>query len=36
MKMPESTIKWENDYAKGLERAKNEKKPLLLDFFKDD
>jgi hypothetical protein len=35
MRMPESTIKWENEYEKALTRAINERKPVLLDFFKD-
>jgi hypothetical protein len=35
MKIMESSIKWEKEYEKGLDRASNEGKPLLLDFFKD-
>jgi hypothetical protein len=34
MKMLKSSVEWENEYQKGLERARNEKKPVLLDFFK--
>jgi hypothetical protein len=35
MRMPESTIQWEKEYEKALERAIKERKPVLLDFFKD-
>lgn len=35
MKILESTIKWEKEYEKCLDRAKNEEKLVLLDFFKD-
>jgi hypothetical protein len=35
MRMPESTIIWEKDYDKGRQRASDEDRPLLLDFFKD-
>jgi hypothetical protein len=27
------TIQWESDLSKALSRAKEEKKPVLLDFF---
>lgn len=30
-----SQIQWLSDYDGGLQRAKQEKKPLLLDFFKN-
>jgi hypothetical protein len=30
----EITIEWIDNLEKGLERARSEKKPLLLDFFK--
>ena len=33
--MPQTKINWINDYEEGLERAREEKKPLFLDFFKD-
>lgn len=33
--MTQGGIKWMNDFEKGLERARDEKKPLFLDFFKD-
>jgi hypothetical protein len=33
--MPEAKISWINDYEEGCERARGEKKPLFLDFFKD-
>jgi hypothetical protein len=33
--MPKTNIKWIDDYEAGLERARDEKKPLFLDFFKD-
>jgi hypothetical protein len=29
----EKTIAWENDLQKSLEKAKAEKKPVLMDFF---
>jgi hypothetical protein len=31
----EKTIEWIRDYEKGLEKARAEKKPMFLDFFKD-
>ncbi len=33
--MPEVKVNWIRDYAEGLGRAQDEKKPLFLDFFKD-
>ncbi len=33
--MPETKINWINDYEEGLGRARDEKKPLFFDFFKD-
>lgn len=33
--MAESKIKWLEDFDKGLEKARELKKPLFLDFFKD-
>jgi hypothetical protein len=33
--MPEININWINDYEEGCGRAREEKKPLFLDFFKD-
>ena len=33
--MPETKINWIHDYEKGVGRARDEKKPLFLDFFKD-
>ena len=35
MQMTESSVQWEREYERGMERARNEGKPLLLDFFKD-
>ncbi len=35
MNTREGSVQWEREYEKGLERALNEGKPLLLDFFKD-
>jgi thioredoxin-related protein len=35
MEMPESAITWEKEYEKALGRAINERKPVLLDFYKD-
>ena len=34
--MADSKINWMNDFEKGLDRAREEKKPLFLDFFKED
>lgn len=31
----EIKVYWINDYDRGLERARAEEKPMLLDFFKD-
>jgi hypothetical protein len=28
-------VQWINDYERGLERASQQNKPMLLDFFKD-
>jgi hypothetical protein len=28
------TVEWLDNYEKAIERARSEKKPLLLDFFK--
>jgi thioredoxin-related protein len=36
MRVLESPIQWEDDYENALYRAKNEAKPILLDFYKDD
>lgn len=33
--MADSKINWMNDFEKGLHRAREEKKPLFLDFFKE-
>ena len=33
--MPETKINWTTDYQQGVERSREEKKPLFLDFFKD-
>ena len=33
--MTKTNINWINDYEEGLGRARDEKKPLFLDFFKD-
>lgn len=33
--MAETKINWLNDYEESLGRARDEKKPLFLDFFKD-
>ena len=33
--MPKTEINWIRDFEKGLDRARDEKKPLFLDFFKD-
>jgi hypothetical protein len=33
--MQENKISWINDYEEGMGRARDEKKPLFLDFFKD-
>jgi|AP12_2_1047962.scaffolds.fasta_scaffold00220_8 hypothetical protein len=33
--MQETKINWIHDYEKGVGRARDEKKPLFLDFFKD-
>jgi hypothetical protein len=33
--MTEANINWTNDYEEGLGRARDEKKPLFLYFFKD-
>ncbi len=33
--MDETKIQWIDSYEAGLERARSEKKPMLLDFFKD-
>ena len=33
--MPQNNINWINAYEEGLGRAREEKKPLFLDFFKD-
>ncbi len=33
--MDEVKINWINNYEEGLERSRREKKPLLLDFFKE-
>jgi hypothetical protein len=35
MEINQSTIVWENEYQRGLELARNEKKPVFLDFFKE-
>jgi len=31
----EIKVQWIGDYDRGIEKARDEKKPLLLDFFKD-
>ena len=33
--MPEAKINWIRDYEEGAASAREEKKPLFLDFFKD-
>ena len=33
--MPQNEINWITDYEEGAGRARDEKKPLFLDFFKD-
>ena len=31
--MSPKSIQWESDYTRALERANNEQKPVLIDFF---
>jgi hypothetical protein len=33
--VPETKINWINDYEEGCGRAREQRKPLFLDFFKD-
>jgi len=35
MEFKKATVEWMNSYEDGLKRAKEENKPILLDFFKD-
>jgi hypothetical protein len=35
MEKLKGAVNWIKEYESGLDRSKNEQKPLLLDFFKD-
>jgi hypothetical protein len=35
MEQQKPKVHWESSYETAIERARNEEKPLLLDFFKD-
>jgi hypothetical protein len=34
--LQKTKVQWENSYTEALERARREKKPVLLDFFKEE
>jgi len=34
MKTPERSVNWIVDYESGLQKSRNENKPVFLDFFK--
>lgn len=35
MEFKKATVEWMTSYEDGLKRAREENKPILLDFFKD-
>lgn len=35
MEKLKASVRWEESYERGLERCREERKPLLLDFFKE-
>jgi hypothetical protein len=35
MEKEQGKVNWINDYETGLNRSETEKKPMLLDFFKE-